>query len=96
MMSRLALATSIAHAAVGIGHTVSLLPPTTSQENHGSKRTNNQCHKQFFGIDVFSKPEWKSLPKLLFAYSRVGWYQGGAFFTIIGTYMSTLYTVTGA
>ncbi|KAI1614525.1 hypothetical protein EDD37DRAFT_652747 [Exophiala viscosa] len=60
-MSRLALATSIAHIGVGIGHT-------------------------FFGIDLFSKPEWKSLPKLFFAYSRVGWYQGGAFFTIIGLY----------
>ncbi|RVX67416.1 hypothetical protein B0A52_08769 [Exophiala mesophila] len=36
------------------------------------------------GFEIFASPTWKSLPKLLFAYARVGWYQGSVFFAIAG------------
>ncbi|KIW42069.1 uncharacterized protein PV06_05653 [Exophiala oligosperma] len=58
-MSRIALATSIAHVGVAIGHTA-------------------------FGLDIFSRAQWSTLPRLLFAYARVGWYQGSILFTIAG------------
>jgi hypothetical protein len=35
---------------------------------------------------MFSNPKWSSLPNLLYAYARVGWYQGSVFFTIAGTF----------
>ncbi|KIV94218.1 hypothetical protein PV10_02006 [Exophiala mesophila] len=38
------------------------------------------------GFEIFASPTWKSLPKLLFAYARVGWYQGSVFFAIAGLY----------
>jgi len=39
-----------------------------------------------FGQDIFSRPQWSSLPAILFAYARVGWYQGSILFTIAGLY----------
>jgi len=39
-----------------------------------------------FGLGMFSNPKWSSLPNLLYAYARVGWYQGSVFFTIAGLY----------
>lgn len=45
---------------------------------------------QVKGLDIFSSPQWSTLPKLLPAYARVGWYQGSVFFTMAGTFCLSL------
>lgn len=41
------------------------------------------------GLEIFASPSWKSIPRLLFAYARVGWYQGSGFFAIAGMHPSS-------
>ncbi len=80
IMSRVALVTSVAHVFVGVGHTV-----RTTQ-----RRVSILTANKVFGLGMFSNPKWSSVPSLLYAYARVGWYQGSLFFTIAGMSVSSL------
>lgn len=93
-MSRIALAASVTNALVAIGHTVrrisspfcSLLPPTYTIYPPPASFYLPPPAQQIKGIDTFPNPAYRSLPTLLRAYAKVGWYQGSAFFAILSLY----------
>jgi len=38
------------------------------------------------GLSTFDKSPYRTLPPLLHFYAKIGWFQGGAFFGILGLY----------